>query len=108
MTFNFSLNRMFFRRDKIMNKADLISKIAGTVSISKADANRVLDSFVNVVSDALKKGDNVAISGFGTFKVIQRKAREGRNPRTGEMIKIKATKAPKFVPGKTLKEGVNK
>ena len=83
-----------------MNKAELIDKIAKDSGITKAQANDALDSFTNSVVGTLKKGDRVTLVGFGTFSVTERSARNGRNPQTGEVIKIKARKAPKFKAGK--------
>ena len=83
-----------------MNKAELIDKIAKDSGITKAQANDALDSFTNSVVGTLKKGDRVTLVGFGTFSVTERSARNGRNPQTGEVIKIKARKAPKFMAGK--------
>ena len=88
-----------------MNKGDLINAVAKVVS-SKKDAQAAVDAIVSSISKALKKNDSVTLVGFGTFKVDKRKARKGRNPQTGEAIKIKAKKVPKFVPGKTLKDAV--
>ena len=88
-----------------MNKSDLISEVAKVVGTKKA-AQDAVDCMVISITKALKKGQDVALTGFGTFKVVKRKARVGRNPNTGEAIKIKATKAPKFTPGKALKEAV--
>ena len=88
-----------------MNKSELINEVAKVVS-KKKEAQNAVDCVVSSITKALKKGDVVTITGFGTFKVVKRKARKGRNPYTGEEIKIKATKAPKFVPGKGLKEAV--
>ena len=85
-----------------MNKADLIESIANDVKLSKADAGRALDSITKRITQSLKKGENVTLVGFGTFSVTKRKARTGRNPQTGETIKIKARKVPKFKPGKDL------
>ncbi|MFQ5719150.1 MAG: HU family DNA-binding protein [Acidobacteriota bacterium] len=85
-----------------MNKADLIDIIAKDVNLSKADAGRALDSFTKRITQSLKKGENVTLVGFGTFSVTKRKARTGRNPQTGEAIKIKARKVPKFKAGKDL------
>ena len=90
-----------------MNKSDLVDAIAKSADISKAAAARALDSTVDTIKKALKKGDSVSLVGFGTFKVGKRAARNGRNPRTGETIKIKAAKVPKFSAGKGLKEAVN-
>lgn len=89
-----------------MNKGDLVSEVAKVVS-TKKEAQAVVDCILSSITKALKKKDSVALVGFGTFKVNKRKARKGRNPATGEEIKIKAKKVPKFVPGKALKEAVN-
>ncbi len=83
-----------------MNKAELIDKIAKDSGITKTQANDTLDSFTNAVIASLKKGDRVTLVGFGTFSVSERSARNGRNPQTGEVIKIKARKVPKFKAGK--------
>ncbi len=91
-----------------MNKNDLINAIADSTELSKVKVGEVLDSFVNVITKALKKGEEVRLIGFGTFAVSKRKATKGHNPRTGEEIKIPASKQPKFKAGKTLKEAVNK
>lgn len=88
-----------------MNKADLIEQVAQVVS-TKKEAQAAVDSVLTTITKAMKKGDDVTLVGFGTFKVVKRKARKGRNPQTGEEIKIKASKAPKFVPGKALKQAV--
>ena len=90
-----------------MNKSDLVDAIAKSADISKASAGRALDAAVESIKKALKKGDTVSLVGFGTFKVGKRAARTGRNPRTGEAIKIKAAKVPKFTAGKGLKDAVN-
>ncbi len=89
-----------------MTKADLIEKIASGAGLSKADAGRALDATIDAVKFALKKGQKVTLVGFGTFSVVKRKARKGRNPRTGADIKIPAAKIPKFSAGKTLKDAV--
>lgn len=89
-----------------MTKADLIEKIAKDVKISKADAGKALDSFIDGVKKTLKKGIKVTLIGFGTFSVAKRKARKGRNPRTGELITIKAARVPKFTAGQALKDVV--
>jgi DNA-binding protein HU-beta len=89
-----------------MTKSDLIDKMATDAEISKAAAGRALDSFVEGIKKALKKGDKVSLVGFGTFSVSKRGARKGRNPRTGETIKIKASKAPKFTSGKAFKDAI--
>lgn len=90
-----------------MNKAELIEHIANSADLNKAQAGRALDAFVDAVRRALKKGDSVSLIGFGTFTVTKRSARNGRNPRTGAAIKIKAAKIPKFRPGKGLKDAIN-
>ena len=89
-----------------MQKSDLVEKIADEAGISKAAADRALKSLLDSVTRALKKGDRVSLVGFGTFSVSKRAARTGRNPRTGETIRIKASKAPRFAPGKSLKDAV--
>ena len=89
-----------------MNKADLINEVANVVS-TKKEAQAAVDCVLDSISQALKKGDVVTLVGFGTFKVVKRKARIGRNPQTGAEIKISASKAPKFVAGKGLKDAVN-
>jgi DNA-binding protein HU-beta len=89
-----------------MTKAELIEKIAKDTGTSRAVAARALESFVDGVKKSLKKGNRVALIGFGTFSVAKRKARKGRNPRTGEKISIKASKVPKFTAGKNFKEAV--
>ena len=89
-----------------MTKTDLIGKMAKEAKVTKAAAGKALDSFVDGVKKALKKGDKVTLIGFGTFSVTQRKARKGRNPQTGKEIKIPARKAPKFSAGKALKTAV--
>lgn len=90
-----------------MNKSELIDAIAKDSDMSKAAAGRALDAAVAAVKGALKKGDMVTLVGFGTFYVGKRAARNGRNPRTGATIKIKAAKTPKFRAGKALKDAVN-
>lgn len=90
-----------------MNKADFIGAVADLAELSKADTTRAVDAFVECVKKALKKGDSVTLVGFGTFQVRKRAARTGRNPRTGENIKIKASKVPSFKAGKALKDAVN-
>ncbi len=90
-----------------MNKTDLIDAMAESADISKAAAGRALDAFVSAVTDALKKGDQVSLVGFGSFTVRERAARTGRNPQTGATIEIKASKSPAFKAGKALKDAVN-
>jgi DNA-binding protein HU-beta len=89
-----------------MTKADLVEKIASDAGLSKADAQRALDAMIENIKKALKKNQKVTLVGFGTFSVSKRKARKGRNPRTGEEIKIPASKVPKFTPGKGLKDAI--
>jgi len=90
-----------------VNKTELIDHIAKQSDISKAAAGRALDAMVGAVKTTLKRGGTVTLVGFGTFAVGRRAARTGRNPRTGEAIKIKAAKVPKFRPGKGLKDSLN-
>ncbi|RMH90749.1 HU family DNA-binding protein [Lysobacter pythonis] len=90
-----------------MNKAELIDAVAASSNLSKADAGRAVDAFVQAVSSALKSGESVAIAGFGSFEVRERAARTGRNPKTGEALQIAASKAPAFKAGKALKDAVN-
>jgi DNA-binding protein HU-beta len=85
-----------------MNKAELIAKLAEDAGITKTQANATVDSFVDAVTKTLKKGDKVTLVGFGTFSVSKRAARNGRNPQTGAVIKIKAKKVAKFKAGKEL------
>lgn len=92
---------------RLMNKGDLIDVVADKAGLSKADATRAIDEVVKAVTRALKKGDQVSLVGFGTFSVKKRAARQGRNPRTGETIQIKASKVPGFKAGKALKDAVN-
>jgi len=91
-----------------MNKADLIDRVAAGTKISKSQAATAIDTLVESVTGALRKGDRVALIGFGTFSVSQRKARNGRNPQTGTVIKIAARKVAKFTPGAELRKAVNK
>ncbi|UCF85452.1 MAG: HU family DNA-binding protein [Desulfobacteraceae bacterium] len=89
-----------------MNKADLINEVSDVVS-TKKEAKAAVDCIFSSITKALKKNDTVSLVGFGTFSVSKRKARKGRNPQTGEEIKIKAKKVPKFAAGKALKDAVN-
>ena len=91
-----------------MNKAQLIDAIAAEANLTKADAKRALDAFIAVTTGALKKGDRVALVGFGSFSVSERGARTGRNPQTGAEIKIDAKKVVKFKAGKIMREKVSK
>lgn len=91
-----------------MNKTELVDEISKETGLTKKDSEAALKSFIGVVTKELSKGDDVQIIGFGTFSVGERAARSGRNPKTGETIKIAASKSPKFKPGKALKDAVNK
>jgi DNA-binding protein HU-beta len=90
-----------------VNKADLVDAIAANADINKSDAGRALDAVLEGITDALKRGDQVSLVGFGTFSVKHRAGREGRNPQTGETIMIKASNVPGFKAGKALKDAVN-
>jgi DNA-binding protein HU-beta len=89
-----------------VNKTDLIDHIALQADISKAAAGRAIDALIDGVTTSLKKGESVSLVGFGSFAVTKRAARSGRNPRTGATIKIKASKVPKFRPGKALRDSL--
>jgi DNA-binding protein HU-beta len=89
-----------------MNKSDFVAAVADATELTKADAGRAVDAFIDTVTKALKKGDTVTLVGFGTFSVRKRAARQGRNPQTGETIKIKASKTPAFKAGKGLKDAL--
>jgi DNA-binding protein HU-beta len=89
-----------------MTKADLVDKMAKDADIAKVAAGKALDSLIDAVTRTLKKGDKLALVGFGTFSVGKRKARTGRNPQTGAAIKIPARKVPRFSAGKTLKDSL--
>ncbi len=90
-----------------MNKSELIDAVADSADLSKAAATQAVDAVLSAVSKSLKKGDPVTLVGFGTFLVRERAARTGRNPRTGDEIKIAASKVPAFKAGKALKDAVN-
>ncbi len=90
-----------------MNKAELIDAVAESADLSKADATKAVEAFVQTVTDTLRRGDQVALIGFGTFSVKHRAARSGRNPRTGETMQIAASSQPAFKAGKALKDAVN-
>ena len=90
-----------------MNKAELVAAIAEKTELSKKDAEAAVKAFIDVVADALKKGDKVQMVGFCTFEVVERAEREGRNPQTGATMKIAASKSPKFKAGKALKDAIN-
>lgn len=90
-----------------MNKTELVAAMAEEAGISKKDAEKALKAFTDVVTEELKKDGKVQLVGFGTFEVSQRAEREGRNPQSGEVMKIAASKAPKFKAGKALKDMLN-
>ncbi len=90
-----------------MNKNDLVSAVAESSDLSKADSAKAVDGVFDAIADSLKNGDEVRLVGFGTFSVVRRKATTGRNPRTGESIDIPASNQPKFKAGKGLKSAVN-
>jgi DNA-binding protein HU-beta len=89
-----------------MNKADLITRIAKDVALTKQQSEKVVDVLVHSVQDALGKGESVTLVGFGTFSVMSRASRKGRNPRTGQELSIPARKMPKFTAGKALRTAV--
>lgn len=89
-----------------MTKEELIEKVASGSGLSKTDASRALNTIIDSIAATLKKGKKVSLVGFGSFSISKRKARKGRNPRTGETIKIPAAKVPKFTAGKGFKEAV--
>lgn len=89
-----------------MNKTKLIEQIANKSKTSKITSMRILNAMINIITKTLKKGESITLIGFGTFSIVKRAMRSGRNPRTGEKIKIKSTKIPKFKPGKNLKNTV--
>lgn len=89
-----------------MNKGELVAKLAGKTGLSKKDAEASVNSFVEIVTAALKGGESVQLVGFGSFVAKERKAREARNPRTGEKVKIPKTVVPAFKPGKALKDAL--
>ncbi len=91
-----------------MNKTEFVDAVAKNAGVTKVDANKIIASFIEVVTKSLKKGENVQITGFGTFDVIKRAPRTGRNPATGKVIKIAASKAPRFKAGAVLKAAVKK
>ena len=91
-----------------MNKNDLVTVVAGKTGLSKTDSASAVDSVLDAITDALTAGDDVRLVGFGTFSITNRRATQGRNPRTGERIQIPASKQPKFKAGKGLKDSVNK
>ena len=90
-----------------MNKTELVAAISEKTELTKKDSEKALKALIDVVAEELKKGEKVQLVGFGTFEVSERAAREGRNPQTGETMKIEASKAPKFKAGKAFKDAVN-
>ncbi len=90
-----------------MNKNDLVAQVAASAGLSKADSAKAVDSVFDSITASLKSGDEVRLVGFGTFTVSNRRATQGRNPRTGETINIPASKQPKFKAGKALKDSLN-
>ncbi|WP_415209030.1 HU family DNA-binding protein [Rudaea sp.] len=102
-----SARQFLIRERHNMNKGEFISTVADSAELSKADAGRAVEAVIEVITKALKKGDSVALVGFGTFLSRKRAARTGRNPRTGATIKIKASKNPSFKAGKALKDALN-
>lgn len=89
-----------------MNKTDIISALAEKAEINKKDAEKALNAFINIITETLAKGDKVHLVGFGSFEVVERAARTGRNPQTGETMQISESKSPKFKAGKALKDAV--
>ncbi len=90
-----------------MNKSEFVHAVSDNAGLTKAEGGRAVEAMIEVIKKALKKGDTVSLVGFGTFVVRKRAARTGRNPRTGEQIKIKASKNPSFKAGKALKDAIN-
>ena len=90
-----------------MNKADLVDQIAATAAISKTQATAMIETLIDSISSAIKKGERVTLVGFGTFAISHHKARNGRNPQTGNLIKIPARRVPRFSPGSELRQAVN-
>lgn len=91
----------------MINKTDLVEKLAEGTELPKTTCTKVLDEFMTVVKDAVKNGDKIQLVGFGTFERGERAAREGKNPRTGEAVQIPASYVAKFKPGKTFKDYIN-
>ena len=89
-----------------MNKAELVEEVVNETGLTRRTAREAVNTITSVITDALARGEKVTLVGFGTFKVMERKARTGRNPQTGQTIQIPAKKAPKFIPGKGLREKV--
>ncbi len=106
-SFRFFEMRARSLRELLMNKAEFTSAVADGAELTKADAGRAVDAMIDVIKTALKAGETITLVGFGTFSVRKRAARQGRNPQTGDAIKIKASKNPAFKAGKALKDAVN-
>ena len=104
---NYKIENSLSEEEFDMNKTELVAAMAQAAELSKKDAEKALKAFTDVVADELKKGGKVQLVGFGTFEVSERAAREGRNPQSGEVMHIAASKAPKFKAGKALKDEVN-
>jgi DNA-binding protein HU-beta len=90
-----------------MKKTDFIDAVSEAASLSKSDAGKAVEAMITVITDALKKGDQVVLTGFGTFLVRKRESRSGRNPRTGQIIQIDASNVPAFKAGKAFKDALN-
>lgn len=90
-----------------MNKSELIDAVAERSGLTKADTTKAVNAWIETLTEAMQRGDDVVLVGFGTFSVKERAARAGRNPKTGEVLHIPASKSPAFKPGKALKEAVN-
>ena len=101
-----SSRRLIEAGGNVMSKADLVEKVNAETGLTKRASREALDAITSIVSDALARGDKVTLVGFGTFQIMQRKARRGRNPQTGEEIQIPGKKVPKFKPGRALREKV--
>lgn len=98
---------LIYEEDLSMNKTELVAAMAEKSELSKKDSEKALKAFIDVVSEELQNGGKIQLVGFGTFEVVERAAREGRNPLTGDKMQIEASKAPKFKAGKALKDAVN-
>ena len=103
-----SCNSIIIKEENIMNKTELIAAVAQEANLTKKQAEAALAAVTGTITNALVEGDKVQLVGFGTFEVRSREARNGKNPRTGEVIKIAASKVPAFKAGKALKDEVNK
>ncbi|MBR0146980.1 MAG: HU family DNA-binding protein [Eubacterium sp.] len=90
-----------------MNKAEFVAALAEKTGMKKTEAEKAMKGFTDIVAETLKKGEKISLVGFGTFEVLEREAREGRNPKTGKTMTIPASKAPKFKAGRALKEAIN-